>query len=113
MTRSRRRLLLWLSAGLFVLIGLSAGAVSAGAATGAGGGSPATSAGTAAKALAGGRPVGWSTGAGGTGAFAAGGAVSSAYFAPQDEVVLFGGSPRDAGKPWRHHTWVYANPVWS
>src|SRR5262245_26310348 len=33
---------------------------------------------------------------------------ATAYFPPSDQVVLFGGSPRQpSGEPWRNDTWLF------
>ena len=37
---------------------------------------------------------------------------SYAYFPPKDQVVLFGGSPKNTGEGWRRDTWIFSGGTW-
>src|SRR5438045_3778188 len=57
--------------------------------------------------------IGWLQGPALPNAFAVRWDFSYAYFPPLNEVVLFGGSPKQQGDTWWNDTWIFKDGAWS
>jgi hypothetical protein len=55
---------------------------------------------------------GWSAGVSLPAAFEPTWDMSSAYFPPLDQVVVFGGSPKTSTESWSNQTWLYESGAW-
>ena len=58
-------------------------------------------------------PVGFSQGPSLPAQFAPRWDLSSGYFPPSDQVVVFGGAPVDQTTDWRNDTWLFTGGAWS